>query len=197
MPYADKNKNIECIRRWLKTPEGINSRKKVLYKYNSSIKGKASALKYKLSKKYYDRIHSLENKEKEKFYRNSEKRKNYTMHWNRTPRGKECFKANKQRILSLWKEIFKDSNCEVCNKVLIFRSNDKNTSMHFDHRMNGLEIIKKSPGAWLGSHPPNDKNLAIWNSCNFGKLCHRCNASLPTLNRKEWLIKVIEYVNNT
>jgi hypothetical protein len=103
-----------------------------------------------------------------------------------------------------WEKIFLDSwkviipnqiKCELCGKDIFFVSKDKSTSIHFDHR-HGRNVIKL-PGHWLRKHPLNKKNLAIWESCDFGMLCGTCNRTLPTDNRDEWFKNANRYINRT
>jgi hypothetical protein len=96
--------------------------------------------------------------------------------------------------LEEWKEYFiKFVKCEICGKSISFNSGSIKKSIHFDHRMGGVESIKGSPTFWLYRHRRNKKNETIWNSCNFGKLCYRCNKFLPTVDREKWLKKALKY----
>lgn len=104
----------------------------------------------------------------------------------------------KQNVLSWVGFIDKETNCQICNKEIIFNNGNRSiNSVHFDHRSNGREIINCRPYDWLMSHPCNDKNKAIWLSCNFGILCAVCNRGLPTKNRNQWLEAVIKYVGKS
>ena len=85
--------------------------------------------------------------------------------------------------------------CEICNKELKLFGKKANTRVNFDHRNNNLPI-KMHPSTWLRSRKPNPKNIAIWKSCNFGILCMKCNTTIPTNNRKEWLNRIIKYVGD-
>ncbi len=100
-----------------------------------------------------------------------------------------------------WEKIFLDSwkivipscvKCEVCEEDIFFDAKDTSKSIHFDHRHGGREAIK-SPKQWLMKHPMNDKNLAIWESCDFGMLCGQCNRHLPTENRERFVKNVTRY----
>jgi uncharacterized protein with PIN domain len=111
--------------------------------------------------------------------------------------------SNKQRManvydknLKLWSGFIPpEAICPICNKKLIFITKDKKTSMHFDHRNEGKEIIKISPKHWLRKTIRTPQTEKLWESCNFGILCEQCNVRLPTINRKEFLIKALEYTN--
>jgi hypothetical protein len=90
------------------------------------------------------------------------------------------------------------TQCEICSKEVYFQyeNNDikrrQQIAINFDHKT-GNELIKGSPTTWLRTHKRNLKNEAIWKSCNFGMLCGTCNGKLPTKNRREFLIKALEY----
>ena len=114
------------------------------------------------------------------------------------PRGLSRFER-KHRILDAWETYFfsKDNKlpkCEICGKILKYFSGIRKESAHFDHKKTDLPI-KGSPSHWLLSHEPTSKNISIWESCNFGILCRRCNLLLITKKRKKWLEKAIQYVN--
>jgi hypothetical protein len=95
---------------------------------------------------------------------------------------------------------FGDPVCEICRKELTWFSGDITNSVNFDHRHGGQELIKTkreghaSVNNWLRSRPCNDKNRKIFESCDFGILCQRCNQFLPTLDREDWIRKTIKYV---
>lgn len=106
-----------------------------------------------------------------------------------------------QRILREWKEFLKDlygenPNCEVCGKGLNWILGDKNL-VRLDHK-NGLgKIITYDPSCFLKGRNCNEKNKQIFLNENFGILCAKCNACLPTENRMEWLTKVLKYMEKT
>src|SRR3990167_8730206 len=100
----------------------------------------------------------------------------------------------KKNIESWGQFIPKETNCEVCGVKIYFNSKDINSSIHFDHK-NDLCSIKICPGHRLRKNPFNIKNQKIWDSCDFGMLCGRCNRAIPTRNRREWLSKLALYVN--
>ena len=102
----------------------------------------------------------------------------------------------KKRVDS-WREYFKkQSTCQVCGTKISYASGDAKTSIHFDHRNGGDEIIRYNPTTWLSGRMNTLKNRSIWESCSFGILCRECNKSIPTKNRKEWLLNVTRYINN-
>ena len=84
--------------------------------------------------------------------------------------------------------------CEICGKSLIYLSGKHIESVNFDHRQNNISQIFKKPSNWFSFHTFTPENIKIWEQCNFGILCLRCNTALPTDNRKEWLEKVWKYV---
>lgn len=100
-----------------------------------------------------------------------------------------------------WKTYFKKRygefpNCEVCQRRLAFDAKGKTYNVHFDHRHSGLEPIKSTPASWYTERPCNDKNIAIFESCDFGILCNLCNNALPTRDRLDWLERAIDYAKN-
>lgn len=109
-----------------------------------------------------------------------------------------------EKYLGGWKEYFKNKygenpKCEVCGKTLSFDSltsygncNGKRTDICFDHKHRNVEI-KTSPSNWFHKRVCSARNIAIWESCNFGLLCIKCNSLLPTDNREEWLELAIKY----
>lgn len=99
-----------------------------------------------------------------------------------------------------WNEFFVERyganpKCQVCDKQLSWSLVDKTLRVNFDHRHNGDEAISKAPATWYRDRLCTDENIAIWESCDFGLLCIRCNQSLPTKNRKQWLQCVLDYMN--
>lgn len=100
-----------------------------------------------------------------------------------------------RKNLESWNEyIPHKANCEICNVEIFFNIKDVNRSIHFDHKSESCSI-KENPKRWLLKHRFNFHNLKIWNECNFGVLCGKCNRSIPTKNRKAWLINLTNYVN--
>ncbi len=83
--------------------------------------------------------------------------------------------------------------CEICNKELQYFSNNNGNSVHFDHTRPNVAIMIK-PKTWLKSTPCIDDNIKIWESCSFGILCRNCNFRLPSLNREQWLDRVLKYI---
>lgn len=83
--------------------------------------------------------------------------------------------------------------CECCGKIVFYRSGNIRTSIHFDHRNEGLEVVQVPPSEWLRRHKCNDENKKIWESCDFGMLCFRCNSQLPTKGRLEFLESALKY----
>jgi hypothetical protein len=103
-------------------------------------------------------------------------------------------RALQQRNIELWKRyIPAQTTCQCCGKIIIFNSGNHKTSIHFDHRHNGVELIKL-PMNWLKSHKPTQEYLKIWLSCDFGMLCRECNTFLPTLNRAKFIEQIVNYV---
>ena len=88
------------------------------------------------------------------------------------------------------------SKCEICLKEIIFNGRDINKSIHFDHTREKCDIMIE-PKKWLIRNKFNDSNKRIWDSCNFGKLCGRCNRAIPTKNRSIWFNNLSRYIENT
>ena len=56
-----------------------------------------------------------------------------------------------------------------------------------------VQMCVTSPPYWGLRDYGNDAQ--IWDDCDFGILCNRCNLLLPTKDRKEWLKNVTRYIN--
>jgi hypothetical protein len=96
--------------------------------------------------------------------------------------------------LEAWKKVIPPFTfCQCCGIPVMFGGGDAKTSIHFDHRHGGIELIK-APTTWLGSHPCTAENRKIWLSCDFGILCRGCNSFLPTKGREEFLDNMVKYV---
>jgi len=85
------------------------------------------------------------------------------------------------------------TQCEMCGRDVFFHRNNQREAIHFDHRKSGTEIIKR-PMLWLAGHSKTPENQKIWESCEFGILCGWCNKSLPTINRKQYILNALKYV---
>jgi hypothetical protein len=104
----------------------------------------------------------------------------------------------------LWGEWFRslygDSpKCQCCGKILKWTTGNKRhitDSVIFDHRNGGTEPIKILY-TWLGDREVSEKNKNIFLSCDFGIICRRCNTSLPTRKRDQWLKDATRYVNGS
>ena len=107
-------------------------------------------------------------------------------------------KLTKNEYFDAWKTVIPNkANCECCNKEVYLGKGLQADSIHFDHRNGGNEAITYSPASFLRNKPLNKKNLAIWESCDFGILCKNCNSRIPTKNRDEWLKNVTNYVQRS
>lgn len=97
------------------------------------------------------------------------------------------------RVYSDWAGYIPEkTECEICGKVIYFRGHPRGEIICFDHKSENC-AIKVSPSTWLNLHYKTEKNIKIWESCNFGLLCTRCNVRMPTKNRIEWLRKAVQY----
>ncbi len=106
----------------------------------------------------------------------------------------ECQKRNRRD----WKTYFisqygNSPICQICGKKLGWLTGIARLSVHFDHRWDGQETIKRQPTGWLATTPCILENIRIFESCCFGILCGECNIRLPTKNRIRWLTKAIKY----
>lgn len=87
-----------------------------------------------------------------------------------------------------------ETNCQVCNEKIYYNRPDKGNPIYFDHRSGGVEKIYDAPSRWLSGRKRTPENEKIWESCNFGKLCKRCNCFLPTKDRNKFLINITKYI---
>ncbi len=113
------------------------------------------------------------------------------------------YKENQKRIrllrINSWVEknvILKDTNCEICNKIIYFKGHPRKETIHFDHKNENC-TIKVNPSTFLQSKFANEKNIKLWEDSDFGLLCASCNKGLPTKNRIEWLKKALDYATKS
>ena len=123
------------------------------------------------------------------------------------PRSKRCYlgrsgscKICKVKYRDTWLPYFikkygEHPLCTICNKILTWEIKDKIKKAHFDHRHGGSEAIAMSPSTWYQARFCTKENIRIFESCDFGILCVRCNSNIPTKDRKEWLQKITKYIN--
>jgi hypothetical protein len=103
-------------------------------------------------------------------------------------------RARSKKYISEWINHFSDGFvCSVCGKSLEFAPNDKNFSVHFDHRNDKSVAVKGSPKNFFYKRGASKENIDKWNSYDFGALCHVCNSRLPTKGRIEFLKKALRY----
>lgn len=84
-------------------------------------------------------------------------------------------------------------DCRICKKPLKFLGGNKEETVHFDHRRGGMEPIKKSPYTFLSNRRCTEYNQSIFEQCDFGFLCFKCNSGLP--ESLELRDKIVEYIN--
>lgn len=89
-----------------------------------------------------------------------------------------------QEYMAQWKAYFigkygAKPYCEVCGKELKWVSDKASEVVHWDHR-HGLGGIEGSPSAFSKSRPANEGNILFFEDQDFGMLCRKCNAFLPT-----------------
>lgn len=114
-------------------------------------------------------------------------------------------KRNREKILgysrarlTTWEGFIpKITQCQMCGRDIYFNDFGKNESMFFDHRNGGKELIQGSPTVWLQRHRRTPETEKIWELCDFGMLCRRCNIVLPTKDRQLYLVNVTKYINRS
>jgi hypothetical protein len=140
---------------------------------------------------------SAKRKETRRKYWQSEKGKESRKRYLQSDKGKEAQRKSVRQHLDGWKKIILEKAiCPGCGKVIFFNSKVRDNTIAFDHRKDGSEVIKGTPAKWLYCHLATPENIEIWESCDFGMLCHKCNRSLPTNNRVEWLQNMLKYATN-
>jgi len=176
--YKTSPKGKALIRKLESSPKGKARRKK----YNATPKAKARTKKFQSSLKY------------KRWYK---KRKPMMKKHYSSPEYKLSKKNRRQRNLDSWKEILpREALCGICGKAIFFRHEDRKLPrINFDHQNGGNEVIKGSPARWLMNHLATPKNIAIWESCDFGILCNECNKQTPTKDRKQWATNVVKYIS--
>lgn len=130
------------------------------------------------------------------YYRNKEKRITYAHQWKKkNPKKTKLHKYDsRKKCTESWEGYFpKEAECKICGKKIYFNQGNRTLAISFDHKT-GNEIIKDHPSSWLRNNLRSQESEKIWESCNFGILCNRCNRFLPTKNRKEFVKKILEYV---
>lgn len=155
----------------------------------------------KRGREYYQKNRKKRLKQMKKYYENNKdkilkQQKGYL---------KEYYIKNKSEILKQQKEHRKNNlkswegfislrnNCQICGKEIYFNKRNRNNAIHFDHKSENVPI-KINPSEWLIIHKKTSKTQKIWESCNFGVLCSKCNSSLPTKNRRQFVINSIRYI---
>ena len=119
------------------------------------------------------------------------KRENYAK--NRESRIKDALNRHERNRKTWEGHIPIMTNCQMCGKDIFFHQKKQNSAIHFDHRYGGVEEIKR-PMLWLAGHRMAPENKAKWDKCDFGMLCMRCNVSIPTKNRKQFVVNIMKYV---
>lgn len=133
------------------------------------------------------------------YYKNRERiltRKKYLRSNNEYVK-EERKKKREQRVSNLreWEKFIpSQSNCQICNKEIFFNKSNAKNAIHFDHRLDGEELIKNNPSNWLYSHKCTEENKKIWHESSFGMLCRYCNLILPSKNRVQWLEAINKYI---
>lgn len=127
------------------------------------------------------------------------KRQYYENNKERIKKRSSVFQHDRQREWNRYlQNKYGDPSCQLCLKKLRWPYEaDKPNVVCLDYRMNGVEVIKCSPSKWIHARHCTPENVLIFESCNFGLLCNRCNRLLPTYGRSEWARRMIEYVKAT
>lgn len=152
-----------------------------------------------MTRKEYAKEYYKKNKERREAYnyKNRERIKERRAKYNLKNKKMIALLLKNRRIarINSWRGyIPQEANCEVCGKKIFFKGHSLKETIHFDHKHENC-VIQKIPAIWMSQHFRTEENQKIWESCEFGYLCARCNLGLPTKNRKEWIRKVVEYVN--
>lgn len=133
-------------------------------------------------KKYFEKHREKYLKYRKKYHKNHKRKEN------------RMARLREKSAFTKWLDpIPQQACCQICRKQLTFNSGDVNTSISFDHKRGKHEKIKISPARWLRIHKKTPRNIKIWESCNFGILCNRCNHFLPTKNRIKFLKRALKY----
>jgi len=192
----DKRNRIEYRKKyWAENKEQLKPKRREYWKrYSETNREK---LREKAKKYYYENIDKMKAyQEKNRDRIRKRHQEYYKKHRIKIRKQSNAYLRNKYRAnLSSWIDIIpKQTQCEICGKKIYFNKLNRQEAIHFDHRNNGIEEIKTTPATWLFRHNRTADNEAIWNKCNFGMLCGRCNSILPTKNRKEFIKKIINYI---
>ena len=170
-----------------------DSIKNSVKKYNSENKEKVIEWKKEYYQRNKDKILQKTKKWKDNnIDRLRENRKDYYLK-NREKELKRVRDIATKNMESWVGVIPKKTKCSICGKELFFNKSDRDNAIHFDHKKPN-NLIKSCPTAWLRRNEMNSFTKSIWEKCDFGILCRKCNLLLPTKNRKEWLDKVINYI---
>jgi 5-methylcytosine-specific restriction endonuclease McrA len=141
-----------------------------------------------------DRKYAIENRVKIAMYHKKHYRDNIERYRKNIKAWKEKNKQHYLKLLGSWEGFIpKETTCQVCGKTIYFNVRNHNLAIHFDHRR-GNEVIMGSPALWLRGNRRTPEKEVIWKSCDFGMLCQNCNRMIPTNNRKEFLLKALEYI---
>jgi hypothetical protein len=111
----------------------------------------------------------------------------------------QCMQKRQKEIRAGWNQYFIEKygpspKCQVCNKKLDWYSPDRSKCVHFDHRLEGKELIKTSPRTFTENREISEVRKKIFDDSKFGILCISCNTSLPSENRMMFLKNAIKYV---
>lgn len=120
-------------------------------------------------------------------------------YWKNIDKSRARFHENHRRFykkrIDSWAEYLPaEANCEICDMKLYLSGHPRSETICFDHRIENC-AIKKPPATFIRSRLRTKESQAIWDSCQFGILCVRCNITLPTNNRKKWLERATAYAN--
>jgi len=138
----------------------------------------------------------LKNRDRILAYNREWRRKNYNK-----ARSRE--RVYRDEVIRLWNEYLTeklgDPVCQICGRILTWMGyeQDKTDSVHFDHRHGPGKIIGDRPNNWIKSRKPTPDNIVIFEDEDFGILCLNCNICLPTNNRKDWVMKVLQYLEES
>ena len=150
-----------------------NNREKLLLNQRDYYNKVKTTIKYKKRKYVYDRRYQIKNRSKLIIYDMKRYIKN----------------------LKSWTKIIPLKNkCPICKSTIYFCRNNTPKAVHFDHRNGKIGLKKIRPTRWLSNNPWSKENEIKWLKFNFGSLCLKCNRSLPTNKRKEFVKNLVKYV---
>ncbi len=152
-------------------------------------------------KKYLNSKRNLEKykKQNKKRYNKNKKKilkQKKIEYWENPQKMRDKTNNNDKKRLLEWRSFLPENpKCSICEKQLFYNAKDTTKAVVFDHRHGGKEPIKRRPGLWLRSNKRTKIKEEMWTESDFGVLCRKCNAFLPTniKKRKKMIINLTKY----